>query len=364
MSLQLPEAAEGSVRAGGSTTTAEPLPTAAPEKAASEKVTPGIPGSAKGGGRARGRLRALDGLRLIAALMVCAYHYAGRGGDISTAWGRSPSHVFPHLAGPFSYGPLGVEIFFIISGFVICMSGWGRSVKDFAISRITRLYPAYWAALIIITVAFAIVGLKRVPNTDLLVNFTMLQMPAGAQRVLGVCWTLWAEMRFYLLFALCVVWPGATRKRVLVFCSVWTVLALYAQATDESFLKFALMPEYAPFFVAGMGMYLIYRFGHDALSWGVVLVGFLLGQREEVKGLVAPANMDVFHHRSELMVIVVLALGFLAVIAVTLVPPIANLNWRWLTTAGALTYPSTWCTSTWAGSSSASWCSTPACRPP
>ncbi|MFJ2953261.1 acyltransferase family protein [Streptomyces sp. NPDC087270] len=284
-------------------------------------------------------MRALDGLRLVAALMVCAYHYAGRGGDIDQSWGRSPAEVFPHLAGPFSYGCLGVEIFFVISGFVICMSGWGRDLKSFTVSRVTRLYPAYWAALIIVTAAFALAGRHVVSRPDLLTNFTMLQMPAGAERVLGVCWTLWAEMRFYLLFALAVVWPGATRRRVLVFCAAWTVLALYADTSGEAFAKTALMPEYAPFFVAGMGMYLVYRFGHDAMSWGVVAVGFLLGQRNAVKANVAPAHMSVFHHRTEFGVIAVVAFGFAAVAAVTLVPSISRLNWRWLTTAGALTYP-------------------------
>jgi peptidoglycan/LPS O-acetylase OafA/YrhL len=315
-------------------------PTPLPEPA----LAPGVvadPAPAPGG-RSQGRavrLRALDGLRLVAALMVCSYHYGGRGGDISNAWGRDPSHVFPQLAGAFSYGPLGVQIFFVISGFVISMSGWGRSLKDFAVSRITRLYPAYWVALIIITVAFAATGLPRVPNTDLLVNFTMFQMPAGAQRVLGVCWTLWAEMRFYLLFAVCVAWKGATRNRVLIFAAAWTVLALYAESSKDSFLNLALMPEYAPFFIAGMGLYLIHRFGHDAMTWGLTIAAFLFGQREEVKALVAPKELTVFHHRSELMVLVVLTLGMLAVIAVTLVPPIANLQWRWLTVAGALTYP-------------------------
>ncbi|WP_051951341.1 acyltransferase family protein [Actinacidiphila yeochonensis] len=336
MTLHLPASADDSAGPSGPA-----LPGTAPSAGTPDALPPAVPAPAPAPPRERAgnRLRALDGLRMVAALMVCAYHYGGRGGDISTAWGRDPNHVFPHLAGAFSYGPLGVQIFFVISGFVISMSGWGRTVKEFAISRITRLYPAYWTALVIITVAFAIVGLKRVPPTDLLVNFTMFQMPAGAQRVLGVCWTLWAEMRFYLLFALCVIWPGASRRRVLVFCTVWSVAALYAESSGESFLKLALMPEYAPFFVAGMGLYLIRRFGHDALSWGVVLGAFLLGQREEVKALVAPKNLTVFHHRSVLMVLVVLTLGMLAVIAVTLVPPIANLRWRWLSVAGALTYP-------------------------
>jgi peptidoglycan/LPS O-acetylase OafA/YrhL len=331
MSLQIPAPAEESAGPGGTATAPQAPPAAAP--AAEPAAKPA------GGGRVRGRLRALDGLRLVAALMVCVYHYGGRGGDIAHAWGRSPNRIFPHLAGPFSYGPLGVQIFFVISGFVICMSGWGRSVKDFAISRIVRLYPAYWAALVIVTVAFAWAGYQRVSDADLLTNFTMLQMPAGAERVLGVCWTLWAEMRFYLLFALFVVWPGATRKRVLVFCAVWTVGALYADTSGQEFLKTALMPTYAPFFVGGMGLYLVYRFGHDAFSWGVVAVGFLLGQRYAVHDLVAPKHMDVFHHRSELGVIAVVAFGFAAVAAVTLVPWISRVQWGWLTTAGALTYP-------------------------
>jgi peptidoglycan/LPS O-acetylase OafA/YrhL len=232
-----------------------------------------------------------------------------------------------------------VEVFFVISGFVICMSGWGRGLKDFTVSRVTRLYPAYWAALIIVTAAYVAVARSRVSDTDLLTNFTMLQMPAGAHRVLGVCWTLWAEMRFYLLFALAVVLPGATRRRVLVFCALWTVGALYADSSGDAFLNQALMPQYAPYFVAGMGMYLIHRFGHDAMAWGVVAVGYLLGQRYAVRANVAPAHLDVFHHRSQFGVIAVVTLGFAAVAAVTMVPWIARLDWRWLTTAGALTYP-------------------------
>lgn len=35
----------------------------------------------------------------------------------------------------------------MVSGFVICMSAWGRSVGDFAVSRVSRLFPAYWAAV-------------------------------------------------------------------------------------------------------------------------------------------------------------------------------------------------------------------------
>ncbi len=287
-----------------------------------------------------GRLRALDGLRLIAALMVAAYHYGGRDGDVSRAWGASPRHEFPHLSAAFAYGCLGVQIFFVISGFVICMSGWGRPLRSFFASRAARLYPAYWAAIVLVTLVFALpwVTYRPVSASDALVNLTMLQQPAGAERVLGVCWTLWAEVRFYALFALFVVLPGATRRRVVLFCAVWTLMTVVTTASHVEFLRVVFMPEYASFFIGGIGLYLIHRFGHDALSWGIVAVSFLLGQHYAVRGLWHPPNPHYFSYRSPYVIIAVLALGYAAVAAVAL-GKARRVNWRWLPFAGALTYP-------------------------
>ena len=70
------------------------------------------------------RLHSLDALRGLAALGVVAYHY---------------------LDQPAYYGLLGVELFFIISGFVILMTlERVPSLLQFAIGRAARLYPAYW----------------------------------------------------------------------------------------------------------------------------------------------------------------------------------------------------------------------------
>ncbi|MFI2078221.1 acyltransferase family protein [Streptomyces triculaminicus] len=287
-----------------------------------------------------GRLYALDGLRLVAALMVALYHYGGRDGDVSRAWGASPRHEFPHLSTAFAYGCLGVQIFFVISGFVICMSGWGRPLRSFFASRAARLYPAYWAAIVLVTLVFALpwVPYTPVPASDVLVNLTMLQQPAGADRVLGVCWTLWAEVRFYALFALFVVLPGATRRRVVLFCAVWTLMTVVTTASHVEFLRVVFMPEHSMFFIGGIGLYLVHRFGHDAVAWGIVAVSFLLGQHYAVAGLWHPPNPHYFSYRSPYAIIAVLALGYAAVAAVAL-GGTRWARWRWLPFAGALTYP-------------------------
>jgi peptidoglycan/LPS O-acetylase OafA/YrhL len=286
------------------------------------------------------RLRALDGLRLIAALMVAAYHYGGRDGEVAEAWGTSARQQFPTLHEWFAYGCLGVQVFFVISGFVICMSGWGRPLRSFFVSRATRLLPAYWAAVILVTGVFALpaVAYEAVSPSDALVNLTMMQQPLGVDRVLGVCWTLWAEIRFYALFALCVVMPGATRQRVIMFCACWTLAAVIAQSANEPLLDVVLMPEYAPFFIGGIGLYLVHRDRRDAYAWGIVAVSWLIGQHYAVRGLWHAPNPDFFSFRSASGIVLVVTLGFLAVAAIAL-GWLNRINWPWLTVAGALTYP-------------------------
>ncbi|WP_371612738.1 acyltransferase family protein [Streptomyces clavifer] len=331
----------GRTGVGPSTATAPPGTGFAEE---ARVPAPPLPGDGSGASSPpaprHSRMRALDGLRLLAALMVAAYHYGGRGGDITAAWGSSPAVQFPTAHTWFAYGPLGVQIFFVISGFVICMSGWGRSLSSFFASRVARLMPAYWAAVVLVTLVFAlpVVAYEAVSPSDALVNLTLLQQPLGADRVLGVCWTLWAEIRFYALFALFVVLPGANRRRIVLFCAVWTLAAALTKASGEPFLDVLLMPEHAPFFVGGIGLYLVHRDRRDAVAWGIVGVSWLLGQHHAVADLWHPAGQDAFSYRSSAVIILIVTAGF-AVVAAIALGALHRVDWPWLTVAGALTYP-------------------------
>ncbi|MFF5661297.1 hypothetical protein ACFY7F_00330 [Streptomyces griseofuscus] len=96
---------------------------------------------------------------------------------------------------------------FLISGFAIRMSCWGRTPAQFAVSRIARLFPLYWTVVLVIVVVAWIArlaGQRPGAPVDLrttLGNLTMLPGPLGLRTADRVAWTLWVEARFYLLMA-------------------------------------------------------------------------------------------------------------------------------------------------------------------
>jgi peptidoglycan/LPS O-acetylase OafA/YrhL len=285
------------------------------------------------------RLRALDGLRLLAALMVCMYHFAGKNGEVAASWDQSPAQLFPTLSQAATYGSLGVQFFFVISGFVICMSSWGKTLGDFFRSRVARLFPAYWVAIVMVTAAALVLPVVVHPlrPDELLVNLTMMQQPLGVPRVLGVCWTLWVELKFYALFAVFVIWRGVTYRNVVIFCVLWTLAGAFARIADNPLTDELVMRDHAPYFIGGLALYLIHRFGSDLLLWGIVGMSFLLGQRYSVTALWHPGDGGDFG-RDPYVIQAIVFLSFAAV-AVVALGWTRWANWRWLTVAGALTYP-------------------------
>ncbi|WP_416977654.1 acyltransferase family protein [Streptomyces sp. T028] len=285
----------------------------------------------------RPRLYALDGIRLLAALMVAVHHYAGtrrvnQPGNL--IWDRPTSDIMPTVFRFAAYGWIGVEIFFVISGFVICMSCWGRTPRQFFVSRVIRLYPAYWfAALFTTGVLVALPGVwERLRLRDVLLNLTMLQSGSGVQNVDGVYWTLWSELRFYLLF-LVVVWMGLTYRRVVLFCCVWGAAAMLAPVAKLPLLELVADPEASWYFIAGLALYLMHRFGQDLLLWGILAMAWLMGQKE------LGQRIDEVEHVGSWRGAVVIFTVFLLVMVAVALGFTDRIRWRWLVTAGSLTYP-------------------------
>ena len=284
------------------------------------------------------RLAALDGLRLIAALAVAVFH-------LSVSWridGRStPDESLPHLSHVAVYGFLGVELFFLISGFVICMSSWRRSLGDFFVSRVSRLYPAYWVCVLItaavVTIAPVTDGVPVSGTPDLreiAVNMTMLQEPLGIPAVDTVYWTLFVELRFYLLFAALVAF-GLTYRRTVIFCAVWMVVAVIGPTLDSRVVNILAVPEYAPYFIAGIAAFLIHKFGRSPLLLAIVAFSWLVSVKrveDRVAGLDPGFDVPTWPG------IAIVTLSYLVVLVIAF-GWTDRIRWTWLTTAGALTYP-------------------------
>lgn len=143
------------------------------------------------------RFHFIDGLRGIAALMVMLFHFSGL---INKNTGATL---------PFDYGYLGVQIFFVLSGFVIAYSirhaplDWNFGARFF-FRRSLRLDPPYWIALItiaLLSTTSALLLKKEIPfsTTALFANIFYIQDFLGYERLLPVSWTLCIELQFYLL---------------------------------------------------------------------------------------------------------------------------------------------------------------------
>jgi peptidoglycan/LPS O-acetylase OafA/YrhL len=291
--------------------------------------------------RRRSRLGALDVLRFLAAAAVVAFHFTARD---SPAWDGPVPQEFASIGPWTSYGRLGVALFFVISGFVILMSSWGRDIPHFVASRVGRLYPAYWVSVVVSAgVVFlwpenpAFFGLD-ITTSDAVLNLTMVQTAFGAPDLDGVYWTLWYEARFYLLIALLMLAGGLTRTRVLAFATLWPIAGAVAGTTASPLLTTLLMPDYAAFFAGGMLLYLLYREGHDWGVWMLVALQCAIALHFSMKMFGPSLTTTTAFAPSPVKLALVTFLCFALVALVTLTP-VARWDARWMTFAGALTYP-------------------------
>lgn len=192
------------------------------------------------------RLALLDCGRFGAAAAVLAYHYFFNGivnGKLSSL------SAMPAVSDVARYGYLGVEFFFLISGYVIVVSARGRTAHAFALSRALRLYPAFVAAMVITALLAQAWGGTRMAVTlpQFAANLTMAAPWFGEQHVDGVYWTLAYELRFYAVVLLA-LWLGAG-PRLDTLAAGWVVLQLAAHLLDLE--RLPLLGGYYVFFAAG-----------------------------------------------------------------------------------------------------------------
>ena len=155
------------------------------------------------------RLPHIDALRGIASLAVCWYHMTN--GYAETSLVRSSG----------SFGWLGVEVFFVLSGFIIpfAMFSGGYTLRagwtTFVSKRILRIEPPYLLAILLVfalwDLSAMVPGFKGSPPPDFISTQTLLHAGylagiAGYPSFNPVFWTLAIEFQFYLLVSLVFGW--------------------------------------------------------------------------------------------------------------------------------------------------------------
>jgi peptidoglycan/LPS O-acetylase OafA/YrhL len=168
----------------------------------------------------------VQGLRAIAALLVFAVHLNGTEQHFA-----NPAHP---LGWVYPLGEWGVDLFFIISGFVMITSTWHEFASPaislrFFLRRLTRIYPAYWIAMIPIVLLF-IVAPHMVNETQAIrpsIPASLLLVPQFGKPLLTISWTLVYEVFFYVVFAFVLAFD---RKWCLPLIGAWAVATLVLSA--------------------------------------------------------------------------------------------------------------------------------------
>jgi len=209
------------------------------------------------------RFPLIDGVRAIAALTIFAFHICFHLGLLST-------DLLSRYLGNLN---VGVPIFFVVSGFLIYRPFVARrfeqkpspEIEPYAVRRALRIVPAYWVALVIVTLILGLEATVFTPS-GVVTYFGFLQVYDIGTVIggIGQAWTLCIEVSFYVALPLWAFFarrllPGRGGRRQMINGELWALAALFA----ASFLFQLLV---SPLFVPGDHGYLIAQISLPAFA--------------------------------------------------------------------------------------------------
>lgn len=219
-------------------------------------------------------------LRGVAALIVVLAHIAFKGEQYSV-----------DILSWFHVGSVGVDLFFIISGFIMCYTTDNKEIyfHKFIRNRLERIVPLYWVltfvALIIFIVKPSLINSSG-GTTSIIDSFLLL--PNGNKFLIQNGWTLSYEFYFYFIFATALLFFRNRIKRYsavvtsLIFLSIIGLLI----NTEIAYLDF-LTSNYLLEFALGIVAFLVFKKSEFKISMSVVflLLGLILMGYQNFNGI-------------------------------------------------------------------------------
>lgn len=237
-----------------------------------------------GAGDKSNKLVGIQGLRFCTALLVLVYHSS------LFAWSSPANPDVPWQPinaywMTLNVGNIGVLIFFVISGYVMCLTRH-TNVGTFVGLRLARIYPGYLVALVLGT-ALMLWGGSTQPE-EISFDPSMLLLPIGNTHDTwsGVpYWTLSFEVYFYFVTVFIMLMPKQLYGWLMV---AWAACLLYVypnfpEPPDGLFGSMIWQSPYGLYFIAGALLALAKQGKHGPLGMFLALVGVvtILGQRHQ-----------------------------------------------------------------------------------
>lgn len=187
-------------------------------------------------------------LRAIAVIMVVVYHVLLK------------AQLLGLTATSFSLGAAGVDLFFIISGFIMVYITFRKSYRpsDFLKKRVTRIVPLYWTLTFVAAVVFILQpSLVNSHNGDTTIvgSFTLFPV-SGKVMLLAVAWTLQYEFLFYFIFSAFL--PFLNKRYLFASLTIITLTLIGVKDHDNYIVKFISNPIILEF-IYGMAAFFILR---------------------------------------------------------------------------------------------------------
>lgn len=215
----------------------------------------------------------IQALRAIAAMMVVFFHIAGL--EMRYFHGMALSPYFTDL------GNAGVDIFFVISGFIMVQVTQGKfqnkfEINKFFLNRIKRIYPLYWFYSLLVVLAIFIyphISSHKWSVDGLIKSFLLIPQQGDPYLIVG--WTLIHEMYFYITMILLLCAPEKFFVSLLWIWIFFIIICHFIHSFTSPIMLLITHPLTCEF-IAGCLVAKLYSKIKKLLAWFIFLCGIIM----------------------------------------------------------------------------------------